>query len=746
MKLSVSKENCLVEELDLGNLVGQDSASFLVGRSTTCTLVLDDKMVSREHAAIDYRNGSWFIRQLSEFGNVNVNGGSIVEKELSTGDIISIGPFVTTCFVLPIDSPITQPENDLTEILDTVEEDDSTNTMMVENETVESEVESNDLEVELEEEDIVEENEEAIVEENEVAIENEDDNFILDSEDTEFSEDNDGLEGFEESTVSDQELSEDGFVEDNEPSDEYGLEEYEDDEDKTQVFQAFSSIRLDLFGENAPYDSFKIETKEVYVGRNTDKCQIVLSDTEVSGVHAVIKKNNVTCTIEDLQSGNGTLLNGERINKANLTNGDEFIIGSTTFTVRIGSDFIDKEINTLMPVEENQILEVEEVVEVSADFEGELGDVQGDGFNESGQVEEKSIFKNPEKRKKLLYVVVGIVLVWVFLGDDTSTKKKVKKDPKKKEKVVTKSGKAARVYTAEEKEFLDATYQLGKELYSQGKYDQAIFELDKVFSITPKYKNAKQIFELSKVGLAKLEELERKKQLEIDRKERMRKVKELVTKASEATKDKNVNLAQGLFQQIMQLDPENFEVPTMRMEIDAWKKELDRKSVEKAQKESERKRQVDTLSPGKNYYIKEEWHKAVLKLESFMRKKNIDVDLMQDAGRMLKEAKSKLNSVVGPLLGKARSLKEGQDLKGAYEHYKEILDFDPTSEEALNEMDSIRDQLTNRARKIYNEALVREELSKFELAKEKFEEVQQVAPSDSEYYEKATNKLKEYLD
>ena len=52
---------------------------------------------------------------------------------------------------------------------------------------------------------------------------------------------------------------------------------------------------------------------------------------------------------------------------------------------------------------------------------------------------------------------------------------------------------------------------------------------------------------------------------------------------------------------------------------------------------------------------------------------------------MLNESKENLNNIIGPLLGKARSLNEGQDLKGAYETYNQILEFDPTNKEALND-------------------------------------------------------------
>lgn len=65
---------------------------------------------------------------------------------------------------------------------------------------------------------------------------------------------------------------------------------------------------------------------------------------------------------------------------------------------------------------------------------------------------------------------------------------------------------------------------------------------------------------------------------------------------------------------------------------------------------------------------------------------------------------------------------------------------------ALNEIDEIRNLLDSRSKKVYREAIIAESLSLFNDAREKFQEVQQISPSDSEYYKKASEKLKNYLE
>lgn len=205
-------------------------------------------------------------------------------------------------------------------------------------------------------------------------------------------------------------------------------------------------------------------------------------------------------------------------------------------------------------------------------------------------------------------------------------------------------------------------------------------------------------------------------------------------------------MANKTFNEITQLEPENLEVTRMKMELEDWQKEKQRKELEEAQKKKEREDKVDKLKPGRTLYLQKEWFRAISKLEDFLRIKDMDDDLTTEATEMLKVSRDELNSAVAPLIGKAKSLLEGQDLKGAYEVYQQILRVEPSNAESLNQVGDIREQLSNRARKIYREAIIAESLSLFQDAKEKFQEVQQISPVDSEYYKKASDKLRDYLD
>lgn len=770
MKIVVSRDSEMLQEIDLSEEASRsagDSLSFFIGRSDECHVVLDDPQVSREHAQLEYQNGLWTIKQLSEFGKININGSVVNEKQLAAGDMAIIGPFVLSFFpqVLqtsaPASSDVSVGNNE--EDLEKNELDDAaTKTQMNEEQLGDGggvhEDETQFLDSEAEE--------------GAQALEDLDASTDLDSFDSDQAqgdEDSGFISGGAQSVEFSAENNDTAFPEENEIDDINSFEETQSefndgaldildddeggfDDESTKVLQTFAKFQLDIFGEFAPYDKYNLESAETTIGRDPAKCQIVLNDPEVSSVHATIRKNNITCTIEDMQSGNGTLLNGERINKSPLTNGDEFIIGSTTFTVKIVSDFLDQEKERLMPVEENQVVEIEEIVEVDADFDD--GDVEEGGvsFGEAqapaGKQSLVQKFRSLPPKKQLIYGIIGIALILLLLEDDgTSSKAPESSAATNQQAEEPKPEETEVVLSPEVLEIVEASYQLANTYIQRGMYDEALQELDNnIFRYTPKYKNADQLKELALAGIQERERIEERRQREIREAERREKVKDLVERAKVAVKERNVMVAEELFAQIAIIDPDNFDVSALKIELDAWKKEEERKAVLAAQKEAERKRMVDLLKPGKEAFLRKEWYNSTIRLKQFLDNDNMDEDLIEDAAQMLTKAQEELDSIVGPLLGRARSLREGQDLKGAYELYGQILSHHPANGEAMDEMREIREILTLRSRKVYREAIIAESLSLLQDAKEKFQEVQQISPTDSEYYIKATNKLKDYIE
>ena len=87
------------------------------------------------------------------------------------------------------------------------------------------------------------------------------------------------------------------------------------------------------------------------LGRNAD-ANVRLDDCWVSRVHCEISEISGTLLVRDLDSKNGTMVNGQYIKEAHLFPGDQLTVGLTSFQVqytRRRSRFIDRQL--VMPGE-----------------------------------------------------------------------------------------------------------------------------------------------------------------------------------------------------------------------------------------------------------------------------------------------------------------------------------------------------------------------------------------------------------
>jgi len=82
---------------------------------------------------------------------------------------------------------------------------------------------------------------------------------------------------------------------------------------------------------------YPVTSEETMIGRNPTT-DITLLDDGISREHALIlwESDSAEYCIEDLQSTNGTKLNGKRVRSATLNDGDEIQVGHTRFTFHEG--------------------------------------------------------------------------------------------------------------------------------------------------------------------------------------------------------------------------------------------------------------------------------------------------------------------------------------------------------------------------------------------------------------------------
>ena len=71
---------------------------------------------------------------------------------------------------------------------------------------------------------------------------------------------------------------------------------------------------------------YLLDENEITVGRDP-RADILLDDSTVSRQHAVFRRNGTVFNVVDAGSLNGTYVNRQRVDQAELKNGDEIMIG-----------------------------------------------------------------------------------------------------------------------------------------------------------------------------------------------------------------------------------------------------------------------------------------------------------------------------------------------------------------------------------------------------------------------------------
>lgn len=82
----------IVEEgNEVGREYGLSDYRTSLGRRDTCDIVLSDSGISRRHAQIEKIGGRFWVTDLNSTNGTSVNGLPIEKKELTSGDVITVG-------------------------------------------------------------------------------------------------------------------------------------------------------------------------------------------------------------------------------------------------------------------------------------------------------------------------------------------------------------------------------------------------------------------------------------------------------------------------------------------------------------------------------------------------------------------------------------------------------------------------------------------------------------------------------
>jgi pSer/pThr/pTyr-binding forkhead associated (FHA) protein len=95
-----------------------------------------------------------------------------------------------------------------------------------------------------------------------------------------------------------------------------------------------------------------IDKDVTVVGRQAEHCDIVLDRKSVSKIHCIIARTDGLLFVRDLDSTNGTKVNGQRIVRGALLPGDQLAFAGEKFRVHLGPSPVPAAVRSAQRTEE----------------------------------------------------------------------------------------------------------------------------------------------------------------------------------------------------------------------------------------------------------------------------------------------------------------------------------------------------------------------------------------------------------
>lgn len=512
-------------------------------------------------------------------------------------------------------------------------------------------------------------------------------------------------------------------------------------------------------GEEIPLQSF-----ELSFGRSS-KADVVINDHKLSRIHAKIIRFGNGYRIIDLNSHNGTRVNGVRILEHPLSSYDVIEFGSTKIKFLIHDVVLNDggHSTTLVPVpnsgkESTKSMHIDAMGGVrGGDVVGEFPESSENDFNSnhdpSGDGPVAATKRSPLK-------ILAVVLIAVFISFwliSMNQEKTVESKGETKGEVAKEASDKASVLPKIPKDFSELSEEMQRRI--EGYYNSA-------FSISQRSDASKEDIEKAKEDLARIHQslpyYKNSRELleQLDKRYRDKLAQIAAEKAKEdEEQDLNLYLEDGLaslkqgefdraaeyFQFAINLSPRN---PIAKKGLEAaLAKVRDLESVPpEVDPELEKIKQVKELYARALEALSNRAYQEAIELAESIRKIIIkgDQSYLNEAKQIIDRAKIAQKDEFEPFLLQAKEKFSEGDYNASRDLCEEMLKKDSAYEEAKELLAKSKKQLNRMAKEAYTHGYILESIGQIEPAKQFWTRAKNYVRPGDEYYDKVNKKLEQY--
>lgn len=514
-------------------------------------------------------------------------------------------------------------------------------------------------------------------------------------------------------------------------------EDLHHDDDKTFVPQMTSqewSIGVPyilLRKEDGSTQTMRLEGDYWILGRD-ESCDITIDDPKASREHCEIFHKQKQFFITDKNSSNGTLLNYKKVQPGQATpmkSGDQIQIGKFLFIFEIRDPLFAEKLSNLP-------------MEVNYDHSPDMGYSDEMDLRPSQKVIKVSKFEQNKKKYMMIGgTIVLLLLMFMFSGEDPAPQKDLSSQASESPVL-----KQIDSLSPEQKDLVEKSYYLAKTLYTQGKYELALTEIEKIHTLLPEYQDSKEIALFSKNAIDTLMEQKDIERSEQEQQKLMAKVEGIVEQCSVSYGGhRNTERLQDCLSPALELDPENARAAQL-LEI------ASQEDMRKDQAQEQRAFYNGRVAERKKLFARAEALKKQGKtldaLSAYSRhiaSALPDPDRLEEKSKVeVKNLQQKISEDVSKLKNSAQSSYDKKDYKDAITKLEQALRLNPQDGDVKERYNTYSKELQGIVKNLYGDSVLKENFGDIEAAKEIWKKIRSVDVPHGEYYKKSGTKLKKY--
>lgn len=495
-----------------------------------------------------------------------------------------------------------------------------------------------------------------------------------------------------------------------------------------------------------------LEAYEITFGRSKT-ADIFLDDERLSRIHCKIARVGMGYRLVDMESRNGTYVNGMRVLEHPLSSFDEIEMGDTKIKFLIHDVMVagmeSRQATSVVSLDQTESVAVgalspQQLLEIQASPEGRTFEVPGT-YDSPGPA---SLFKGKRRNQILVGAVIGLLLVFLMIPSGEPNKD-ISKSPASET-----SDKLAdiKLPPAMPKEFselsedmqraVEGHYNSALKAADINDFESAVAHLKSIHENLPFYKKSRELLDRYDKKLKEKRVAEAQEKAKNDEKQDLAMY---LQDGIEYLKEGDFEKAGEAFNSAIVIDPTNPIAAKGLRAADAKVRDMEQLPPE-VDPETEKKRILLDLFQKAVAALQQKQYQEAINLAEQARRIELkgDTQYLNEAKQIIDQARILQKEEFEPFLISAKEKFAEGDYNESRNLCEEMVKKDPSYEEARECVLKAKKNLNRLAKEAYTHGYVLESMNRIEEAKQYWNRAKNYVRPGDDYYDKVVKKLDYY--